>query len=215
MSFLKKILLNKNNKIRKSYNYDTPNWVADFTTNIDKIIQEWIEYTKNHKGINIDELSPEQSELNKDKKWKSLILLGYSYFNNPLEQNFPVLFNCIKKHESNLTLVMFSTTEAGKIIPPHHGNNHGVLRLQIGIDIQEPEKCYLRVEDKKMYLKNKELFIFDDTFEHELVNNSEHHRTVLIIDYYKPLPFFYDKLNRIQIKKMRNSDYVQNVVNKF
>lgn len=210
-----KLLQLKNDKIRKPYNYETPNWVNDFTKNLDEIIQEWLDYTKNHQGINIDELSPDQLELNKDKKWKSLILLCYSYYNNPLEKKIPALFRLIKKNQKNLTLVMFSTTEAGKIIPPHHGNNHGVLRLQIGIDIQEPEQCYLRVEDKKIVLKNKELFIFDDTFEHELVNDSEYHRTVLIIDFYKPLPYFYDKLNRIQIKKMRNSDYVQNVVRKF
>lgn len=209
------LLKKENKKLRKPYNYEAPDWVVSLLENYDLIREEWMKYSENHEGIDIDELSPEQSELNKDKKWKSLVLFGYSYYNRSLEKDFPILFQCIKNNQSNINLVMFSTSEAGKIIPPHHGNNHSVLRLQIGIDIREPEKCYLRVEDKKIFLKEKEMFIFDDTFEHELVNKSIYHRTVLILDYVKPHSFFYDKINRWSLKRMRKSKYVQEVVSKF
>lgn len=85
----------------------------------------------------------------------------------------------------------------------------------MGIDVEYPEQCFLRVEDKKYYLKEMEFFVFDDTFEHELFNNSSSHRTVLIIDFFKPLPWFYDRINRKEIKKAQKSDYIQSVIKKL
>ena len=51
---------------------------------------------------------------------------------------------------------MFSTLESGKEIKPHKGNNHGVLRIQLGIDIPEPDKCGLKVEEKTFFIEKVE-----------------------------------------------------------
>jgi hypothetical protein len=215
--FFGNLLSKKYASIRKPYGYEMPDFFIELSENFDLISEEWRAFVANtnSKGVAIDELSEVQKELNLDKKWQSLILYGYSYYNNTLTGHFPYLFEFAKRNQSQINLIMFSTTEAGKVIPSHHGNNHGVLRLQLGIDIKHPEECYLRVEDKNKCLKEKEIFIFDDTFEHELVNNSKSHRTVLIVDFLKPLPFFYHKLNKLKIKEMQKSDYVQSVVKKF
>jgi len=130
-------------------------------------------------------------------------------------QHFPTLEKWIKKNLQNINLVFFSSTEPGKHLPAHTGNNQGVLRIQIGVDIAEPEKCSLRVEDKIIRLREGETFIFDDTYEHELTNNSNSVRTVLIIDMFKKFPFIYDKINRSQIKTMQKSKYVQEVIKKL
>ncbi len=206
-----------NEKGRKPNGHKMPEFADTLTSNFEEIQKEWEIYKVNHAslGIAIDELSKEQAALNKDKKWKSLFLFGYGHLNNSLSKEFDTLFEFIKRHEKQINLVMFSTTESGKHIPPHKGNNHGVLRLQMGLDIEFPEQCFLRVEDKKYYLKEKEIIIFDDTFEHELSNNSSSHRTVLIIDFYKPLPWFYDRINKKEIKKHQKSDYIQSVIKKL
>lgn len=54
---------------------------------------------------------------------------------------------------------------------PLKGNNYGVLRVQLGIIIPEPENCGLLVEGKLFNLKENEMLIFDDTFEHTAWNN--------------------------------------------
>lgn len=214
--YFNRLLENKITQIRKPYGFDTPEWCKDFLNQIEYIQQEWKTYRLNRDaGTPIDELSKDQESLNTDKKWKSVLLYGYGYSNDKELVHFPVTAGIIKAHQEQLTLVMFSITEAGKHIPPHHGNNSGVLRLQIGIDIPEPDQCTLRVEDKKVALKEKEIFIFDDTFEHELMNSSQSHRAVLIIDYYKPLPFLYRILNKRKIAKIAQSNYVQSVINKI
>lgn len=212
--FLEKMLHKYILKNRKSLEQSIPRWLLDFQTAIPIIQKEWSNYRIKFQstGQLIDEISDAQKELNQNKKWKSLIIYGYTFFNQNKIEYFPETTRLIKKNVNNITLAMFSTTEAGMHIPPHHGNNYGVLRAQLGIDISEPEKCFLRVENTKIFLKEKEIVIFDDTFEHELKNESDVNRTVLIIDFYRPLPLFYDKLNRNKIKKVSTTDYVQNVI---
>ncbi|HRN93160.1 MAG: aspartyl/asparaginyl beta-hydroxylase domain-containing protein [Chitinophagales bacterium] len=211
--FLKKLLLNKIQTQRKPYGYEYPFWVKDFQDNIQAIQAEWKSYIANHgKGYQFDEISKDQVELNKDKMWNVVLIYGYSHFIAKELSNFPVLYKLVKKHQKYITLAMFSTTDARKKIPTHHGNNYGVIRLQIGIDIAEPENCYLRVEDKKVYLKEQETFLFDDTFEHELVNDSKHNRTVLLIDMYRPLPWYYQILNKKMNTELAESEYVQSVL---
>lgn len=217
MKLLSNCLKNKAEKIRKPYGHSAPSFLSDFLMNFEQIKREFTEYKliNNSAGCAIDELSSAQENLNNDKKWESLILFGYGYSNENLYKDFPSLFRCIKKHDNVINLVMFSITKSGKIIPPHKGNNFGVLRLQIGIDIKESKKCFLRVEDKKIFLKEKETFIFDDTFEHELVNNSSFNRTVLIIDFLKPFPWPYNILNKIYLAQIAKSNYVQSVRKKL
>jgi aspartyl/asparaginyl beta-hydroxylase (cupin superfamily) len=210
------LLLNKLNSIKRPTGFEIPHWVGSFIENFDEIKKEFEDYRlKCNSGDIIDEISNEQKELNRDKKWRAILLYGYFFFNHKQLSYFPKTLKIIKKHQSKINLVMFSTTESGKHIQSHKGNNHGVLRIQIGIDISDPENCVLRVENTFIKIKEKELFIFDDTFEHELINKSEFGRTVLIIDYYKPLPFFYHILNKIEIRRIARSEYVKGVIRKL
>lgn len=217
LAVLENLLTRKIKGLRRPYDHPVQEWCKEFEVHIDEIQSEWKQYVKKFQsyGLPIDDLSKEQRSLNEDKKWKSLFLFGYSHFNEKELIHFPRTAELIWKHKHRVTLAMFSTTEAGKHIPAHTGNNSGVLRVQIGVDISDPEGCVLRVEDKKIQLKEKEIFIFDDTFEHELINDSQSNRTVLIIDYYKPLPFFYHVLNKKKISGIAKSDYVHSVVNKI
>jgi aspartyl/asparaginyl beta-hydroxylase (cupin superfamily) len=214
--FLKKILLKKIKQFRKPFYHQKPNWADDFVVNSTNIQKEWNTYvlSKGY-GFQFDKISKEQKELNRDKGWQVLPIFGFTKFNEKVLDDFPLLSSLIRKHKSKITLVMFSTTDSGKTIPKHHGNNHGVLRMQLGIEIFEPEKCLLKVEEKIFILKENEYLIFDDTFEHELINNSETKRTVLIIDFYKELPFIYHIINKYLIFKLGKSDYVRSVFNKL
>lgn len=215
-SYLKKILIKKIKKNQTPFGMDMPSFMADFNMKLPSIENEWYSYIKKANfGSQFDEISADQVGLNDDKKWNVLIIYGYYHFNTNVRDEFPVLVGLIEKHKSEINLVMFSTTLAKKTIPAHHGNNIGVNRVQIGIDIKEPNECYLRVVDRKIHLREKEMFIFDDTFEHELVNNGNSVRTVLIIDTFKKLPWLYKLINVRLNKKISKSDYVQSVLSKI
>lgn len=214
---LGQLLKRENQKKRKPYGYEDFDAVVDFQDSITAIIKEWNDFQNvtNVGAIQIDELSEEQIHLNRDKKWKALFLFVYGEPNSTILAQFPEISKLIRRRKDEITLVFFSIMESGKHIPPHEGNNHGVLRMQFGIDIPEPEKTGLKVSDKVINLKNQESFVFDDTFTHEAWNNSSSPRTVLIVDIRKKYSYFYNILNKIEQNRIRKSDYVQSVLKKL
>ncbi|MCB9225574.1 MAG: aspartyl/asparaginyl beta-hydroxylase domain-containing protein [Chitinophagales bacterium] len=217
LNFAFNTLMNKIKKERKPYGHKLPYWVADFLNNYDEIKKERQTFLKNNPNYikPIDEISEEQKELNEDKKWKALFIYGYGYYNDKIKADFPLITQLIEKNRKAISLVMFSTMESGKEIPPHTGNNFGVLRIQIGIDIHNPDLCGLKVEDKVFQIKEGEIMVFDDTFTHSAWNNGETNRTVLIIDFLKPLRFPYSMFNKMHLKSIQNSPYIRNVLNKL
>ncbi len=215
MEILRKILLTQNKKIRKPYGYLPSEAIRNVCENIDVIIDEWEKYSKVKYTCPIDDISIDQKELNQDKKWKAAFLFVYGEFNSDAEIHFPQTMKIIKNWSKEIKLVFFSKLEAHKHIPAHHGNNFGVIRNQIGINILFPEKTGLRVADKTVQLKKKELFIFDDTFEHEAWNNSETDRVVLIIDTCKKFSYLYNVINKFLLKKLKKTNYIQSVIKKI
>lgn len=217
MKFLQNLLAQKNSQIRKPYGYAASGFAEDIQHNLDTVIAEWKNYVANTASVGkpIDELSANQTHLNLDKKWKAFFIFGYGNYNPQAEIYFPETLRLVKKWEKDLTLVLFSSLEPGKHIPPHEGRNHGVVRTQFGIDIQTPDKTGLRVHDKTVQLCEKEIFTFDDTYEHEAWNSGTAVRTVLIIDSYKEFSGLYNLINRMFIKKMSKERYVTDVFGKL
>jgi aspartyl/asparaginyl beta-hydroxylase (cupin superfamily) len=82
---------------------------------------------------------------------------------------------------------MFSILEPGKHLPPHRGPYNGVLRLHLGLIVPEPrDQLGIRVENQLYRWREGEAVIFDDAYEHEAWNRTEHTRVVLFVDFIKP-----------------------------
>ena len=72
-------------------------------------------------------------------------------------------------------------------ISPHHGPTNKKLRVHLGLVIPEPENCYLRVaEEDHISLREGDICVFDDSFEHEAQNSGDSSRIVLIADVWHP-----------------------------
>jgi aspartyl/asparaginyl beta-hydroxylase (cupin superfamily) len=217
MKLFEPLLEARNKKRSKPFGYDCPKVVQEFYDNREVIAQEWDHFKQltSSIGVPIDELSVDQKSLNQDKKWNALFIAVYGHFTTETEAYFPKTTLLAKKWQHEVPLIFFSTLEPQKHIPPHTGNNPGVLRSQIGIDIAQPEKTGLRVAGKTFKLKNRELLTFDDTFIHEAWNDGEMNRTVLILDSLKPFPHIYNLINRWKIGKMKKTPYVQSVIDQM
>jgi aspartyl/asparaginyl beta-hydroxylase (cupin superfamily) len=89
-----------------------------------------------------------------------------------------------------LITVMFSILEPGKHLPPHRGPYNGVLRLHLGLIVPEPrEQLGIRVGSEVYRWREGQAVIFDDAYEHEAWNRTDHTRVVLFVDFVKPLRF--------------------------
>jgi aspartate beta-hydroxylase len=80
-------------------------------------------------------------------------------------------------------LSLFSTMMPGTHLEPHCGTTNAKLRVNVPL-IAEDSK--IRVGENLYHLKEGELFIFDDSFEHEVFEDSSSPRFSLLFDVYHP-----------------------------
>jgi beta-hydroxylase len=143
----------------------------------------------------LQDISPVNIHLTQDEAWKIFMLYSYG---ERIEEN------CAKCPETTrlvqqipgMKTAMFSILSPGKHIPAHRGPYNGVLRYHLGLIIPEPrEQCRIRVGRQICTWEEGKGLIFDDSFEHEVWNDTNGMRVVLFITYDRPLHFPFGAFN--------------------
>jgi aspartyl/asparaginyl beta-hydroxylase (cupin superfamily) len=95
----------------------------------------------------------------------------------------------------NVLQAFFSILEPGKSVPAHRGPTLGTLRYHTALHVPEENPPSIRVKDRRYTWKVGESLLFDDSLEHEVFNESDDVRVVLIVDVMRPLPLPLHLLN--------------------
>jgi beta-hydroxylase len=104
---------------------------------------------------------------------------------------------------------MFSILAPGKHVPPHRGPYKGVLRYHLALLVPQPRnRCRIRIADQLRHFEEGKSLLFDDTFVHEVWNESSGHRAVLFVDIVRPLPWPLSWMNRLAIWAISRSPFV-------
>lgn len=156
-----------------------------------------------------EQISTDQVKLSNDRRWKTFLFLGYGV---RFEENIarcPATWAALR-HIPGLTTAFFSVLEPGKRLPPHRGPYKGVLRYHLGVLIPEhAEACGIEVAGELRHWRPGHSLIFDDTFIHSAWNDSTERRIVLFVDFARPLRFPANLVNRVILKLIARSGYVQ------
>jgi aspartyl/asparaginyl beta-hydroxylase (cupin superfamily) len=91
----------------------------------------------------------------------------------------------------------FSILDGGKSIPAHCGPYRGYLRYHLGLVVPEHNPPSIRIKDQHYTWQESRSILFDDSWEHEVVNRSDADRVVLIVDIRRPMPLPFRSLNRL------------------
>ena len=149
------------------------------------------------------DISPDQYRLAKGRNWRTFILYGFGKrleTNTKLTPRTAELLSTIP----NLQTAMFSILSPGYHIPAHKGVTKGILRAHIGLIVpDEAEKCRIRIDDEIVAWKPGELFVFDDTYEHEVWNETDQERVILLFDFDRPMKFGGRLLNKLLLTAMK------------
>ena len=172
-------------------------WVERLEKNSDVIKQELVALLYEQKHLpNIQEISPRQTNLSRNDGWKSyfFFVLGHrideSYIRCPETGK---LLDSIP----GLSLAFFSVLAPGMHIKTHRGSYKGVVRCHLGLIVPEPRTdVRMRVGDKMIYWEEGKCVIFDDTHKHEVWNDTDGIRVVLLFDVFRPLPGWLTLVNK-------------------
>lgn len=78
----------------------------------------------------------------------------------------------------------YSWLDPKYVVRAHHSADNLRVRCQLALDI--PDDCFLRVAGESRTWQAGRALLFDDSFYHEAVNNSDQHRLVFITDFWNP-----------------------------
>ena len=96
----------------------------------------------------------------------------------------------------NLFQAFFSILDPGKHVPPHCGPYRGYLRYHLGLKVPSENQPSIRVKDQHHTWHEGESVLFDDSWNHEVTNDSDEIRGVLIVDVLRPMPPLFRVVNR-------------------
>jgi len=188
-------------------------WIAGMESHWSLVRAELDQLLKRREAIpNFQDVSENQKYLTQGEQWKTFILYFYGR---------RIAENCascpqterLLKDIPGMKTAMFSILAPGKHIPAHFGPYKGVLRYHLGLIVPRPESlCRIRVgNDVRSWSEGRSL-VFDDRHSHEVWNDSDAYRTVLFVDFVRPLPWPLSLVNRIAIKGMSMTWFVRDAV---
>jgi aspartyl/asparaginyl beta-hydroxylase (cupin superfamily) len=97
----------------------------------------------------------------------------------------------------------FSILDGGKSIPAHCGPYRGYLRYHLGLVVPDKDPPTIRIKDRYHTWQEGQSILFDDSWNHEVVNHSTSDRVVLIVDIRRPMPLPFAVVNRVVESVMR------------
>ncbi len=150
---------------------------------------------------------------NPPTKWKVFVLNMMGEFDEAALDLCPGICAMIKDIP-DVFQAMFSVLEPGRSIPAHKGPYMGYLRYHIGVKIPKKNPPTIRIKDTYYTWKKGEGIIFDDSWDHEVINNATEERVVLIIDILRPLPWFPHAVNKILTYKFIKLFYAKGMLKK-
>ncbi|MBU1188120.1 MAG: aspartyl/asparaginyl beta-hydroxylase domain-containing protein [Gammaproteobacteria bacterium] len=135
---------------------------------------------------NFQDVTPGVDAINQDNNWKTWFFFGYGV---RIEQNCAACPETtrILQQIPGMKTAFFSILAPGKHIPEHFGPYNGVLRYHLGLQVpKQAEHCRIRVHNQIYHWKTGESLIFDDTYNHEVWNDTDEQRVVLFVDFVRP-----------------------------
>jgi aspartyl/asparaginyl beta-hydroxylase (cupin superfamily) len=161
------------------------------------------------------EISPDQAHLAEEGKWKTFFFRAYGVNLPENERRCPETSRILQSIPGMQT-AFFSIHAPKMHVDPHCGPFGGVLRYHLGLKVpQPPTDCRIRVDKEiRSWAEGKSL-VFDDTYEHEVWNDSASERVILFVDFERPLGPFLRRVNRFLIKVIAASPLVQDGIKRY
>ena len=131
-------------------------------------------------------ISPDHRAIAGVDTWRSFFLWGYSF---PIEEN---IAECprtaaIVAQIPGLNSAFFSILAPGTHIPEHRGVTKGLITCHLGLIVPRDGDVRMRVGNRIVRWAEGQTLVFDDTYSHEVWNETSGTRVVLLIQFERPL----------------------------
>lgn len=192
------------------FNPEEYDWVKNLEANWQIIRQELDDLLTNIENIpNFQDISTDQYSITQDNRWKTYFFYAYGLKAEKNCQKCPQTTALIENIPEMKT-AFFSILLPHKHIPSHCGPYKGVIRYHLALKVpQNYENCAIKVANDIRHWQEGKSLMFDDTFPHEAWNKTDEIRAVLFIDFLRPMRFPFSFINKMLLKLIAISPYIQ------
>ncbi|WP_306478399.1 aspartyl/asparaginyl beta-hydroxylase domain-containing protein [Methyloversatilis sp.] len=185
-------------------------WVDELEANWPVIRQELEQVLADRERLpNFQDISKDQTNITKDDHWKTFFLFAYGFSMDANCARCPQTTKLVTAIPGMFT-AFFSILSPGKHILAHRGPYNGLLHAHLGMIVPEPAAhCRIEVGGEIRHWQTGKVMVFDDTYKHQVWNNTDGTRVVLFLDNYRPLRWPGSLLNRVVLQLIRWSPFIQ------
>lgn len=161
-------------------------WAAPLKANWETIRDEALAVAHNPDAVPaLNSISPDHARIAADSNWRSFFLIGYGA---RIEANIARCpqTTALLERIPGLNSGFFSILKPGTHIPRHRGVTKALLTCHLGLVVPRGP-LRMEVEDRVVGWGAGEMLIFDDTYPHEVWNDTSGTRIVLLVQFERPL----------------------------
>ncbi|WP_254602677.1 aspartyl/asparaginyl beta-hydroxylase domain-containing protein [Sphingomonas bacterium] len=131
-------------------------------------------------------ISPDHRSIAEVDKWRSFFIWGYGYRIDDNADRCPRTAALVERIPG-LNSAFFSILAPGTHIPDHRGVTKGIITTHLGLIVPRDGDVRMRVHDRVVRWAEGETLVFDDTYHHEVWNETSGTRVVLLLHTERPL----------------------------
>lgn len=122
------------------------------------------------------------------KGWKRFYLKWYEA-SHPSAEKFCPKTVALLKQVPEVKAAMFTELPPGAKLNPHRDPYAGSLRYHLGLSTPNDDRCFINVNDQPYSWRDGEGVMFDETYIHWAINQSDKTRIILLCDIERPMKY--------------------------
>lgn len=175
-------------------------------------VEKLLNSTKLKRYHEIDALQHKISAVeNPERSWKVFMLYMMGEFSTEAVKNCPQTCLLLKRIPG-IYQCFFSILDPKKNIPAHNGSYRGYLRYHLGLKVPTTNPPYIRIKDQFYTWTESGSVLFDDSWNHQVTNECNSERVILVVDIYRPLPPVPARVNHLLTKHLIKRFYAEKVL---
>lgn len=185
-------------------------WIAELERQAPAIRAELLAVLDHEAAIPpLADISPDHRRIAPPGKWKSFFLHGYGYRVEENLRRCPATAAAVAKIPG-LNSAFFSILAPGAHIPRHRGVTKAILTAHLGLVVpRQAERCRMQVDAETVHWREGGTLVFDDTFHHEVWNDTDDWRAVLLIQFRRPVGLLGKLAGGLFLFGVKRSRFVQ------
>jgi len=186
-------------------------WIPALEANWETVRDEAVALLGNDpmKVPSVRDISPDHRKIAVDDKWRSFFLYGYGVRIDKNCARCPETTKIVERIPGLLS-AFYSVMLKGAHVPRHTGPTKAILTAHLGLVVpKKREDCRMQVSGQTVTWKEGKVLVFDDMFPHEVWNDTDEDRIILLLHIKRPLKFPGSTLRDLFFTGLRASPFVR------